>query len=241
MPGPIQKPPNLKVPVPSELLQVGFPSRLMYEGVPMARNATRANEKGGYTGYYRCPTYRHTNCPARLLITIPDNWTPKLPVQTALTRDHDPATCDSRVFNAPAKISAVHRQDLRQDMKLSAAAKAISDVTKSATTIANEVMADFNQKYASTAYDFLTDKQLKKIVYTERQHEFADIDSMIRSFPLANVSEDDVRLFLLFNLEYSAASKGEKIEKMIGWGHPDAIWLTQQGPRSYFFDATFKV
>ena len=130
---------------------------------------------------------------------------------------------------------------MREEMKSSAAAKAISDVTKSASTIAAEVISEFNRTYTGIAYDYVTDKQLKKIVHTERQHEFADIDSMIRSFPLANVSEDDVRLFLLFNLEYSAATKGEKIEKMIGWGHPDAIWLTQQGPRSYFFDATFKV
>ena len=32
-----------------------------------------------------------------------------------------------------------------------------------------------------------------------------------------------------------------KMERIIGWGHPDLIWELSHGPAHLFFDGTFKV
>jgi hypothetical protein len=76
-------------------------------------------------------------------------------------------------------------------------------------------------------------------VYRIRQKEYADWDSQIQTFPLCFFDpEKDARLFLQFNLNVNIDNE---LQKVIGWAHPDLIFLTGHGRCNVFLDCTFKV
>ena len=76
-------------------------------------------------------------------------------------------------------------------------------------------------------YERLRMDQLKSIVQRTRRGEFADWEGVISSFPLLHCADDDERLFLQFNVNVNIK---QKIEKLIGFAHPDLIHRLKYGP-----------
>lgn len=86
----------------------------------------------------------------------------------------------------------------------------------------------------------LTIDQMKSIVYHIRHVEWGSWEGTIKSSPYMFVSDVDHRQFLQFDL-YFHNQKTLSNERMIGWAHPDLIFLVQGGPVNIFIDCTFKV
>lgn len=82
--------------------------------------------------------------------------------------------------------------------------------------------------------------QIKSIVYHIRHIEWGSWEGIIKSSPYMFVSDVDHRMFLQFDL-YFNNPKTCSAERMIGWAHPDLIFLLQGGPVNIFIDCTFKV
>ena len=66
------------------------------------------------------------------------------------------------------------------------------------------------------AYDGLRTDQLKSLIQRTRRGEYADWEVIIISHPLVNCGDDE-RLFLQFNVNVNI---GDKLQKLIGFGHP---------------------
>jgi hypothetical protein len=78
--------------------------------------------------------------------------------------------------------------------------------------------------------------QLKSLVQRTRRGEYADWEGVISSFPLANCDDLDERLFLQFN---TSVNIDQKLQKLVGFGHPDLIHNLKYGPVHLFVDCTF--
>jgi hypothetical protein len=85
-------------------------------------------------------------------------------------------------------------------------------------------------------YEGLKKDQLKSLVQRTRRGEIADWEGLITSFPLVNCSDCDERLFLQFNVNVNIA---QKMQKLIGFSHPDLIHNLKYGPVHLFVDCTF--
>ena len=124
-------------------------------------------------------------------------------------------------------------------MKAWIAENAVTRVTVSATTLANECLEFFLQKYIHQAVNALTISQLSGLVYRSRSKEFYDWESIIQSHPLVHCSDTDERLFLQFNANICVG--GDMMQKIIGWAHPDILFHCQNYPMNLFIDCTFHV
>ena len=85
----------------------------------------------------------------------------------------------------------------------------------------------------------MTRNQLRDYVYHVRRREFQDWETAIRSPPLSQVSSADQRLFLRFMADVHIEATGE-LSRMIGWGHPQLLFLTKCGALNMFIDCTFR-
>lgn len=130
--------------------------------------------------------------------------------------------------------------DARPMMKSMAEFKALHMPSLSANEIARAVMdecvAKFNEEGQS--FDFLTIDDMRKLVYYVRNREHGEWEAEIASWPTANCSTTDERMFLQFNLTVNIEDKAEKI---IGWGHPDLIEKAKYENLNVFIDCTFAV
>ena len=82
----------------------------------------------------------------------------------------------------------------------------------------------------------MTEEQMRTLVNRVRTKEFHDWENKMSQASLHFVSEVSAKPFLhaLINIH-------GKMFKFVGWGHPELIWLTKQGPVNPFFDCTFKI
>ena len=111
--------------------------------------------------------------------------------------------------------------DIKGKMKARAEALAVEDVSKSAISLSQSVMEEFENKFVGMAVKMLTITQLKKVIYAARGSEFKDWENAIQCYPLGTCSTEDERSFLQFYL--TVLIHGE-LEKVIGWGHPDLLF-----------------
>ena len=79
---------------------------------------------------------------------------------------------------------------------------------------------------------------LESFIYHTRQKSHGDYDKLISSPPLVYASDEDTRLFLQFNLTVNV--DGE-LHRIIGWAHPQLVFLTRDGRLNTFVDCTFKI
>ena len=91
---------------------------------------------------------------------------------------------------------------------------------------------------AEVAHEGLRTDQLKSLVQRARRGEYADWEGVISSCPLANCNDNDGRLFLQFNVNVNI---GQKLQKLIGFGHPELLHNLKYGPVHLFVDCTFFV
>jgi MULE transposase domain len=73
---------------------------------------------------------------------------------------------------------------------------------------------------------------------TRTQFTGGDVFRAIESIPARNVSCDDCRDFLQFNVAYT---RNGKLQRYIGFGHPDLTRLLRYPKITLFIDGTFKV
>ena len=87
-------------------------------------------------------------------------------------------------------------------------------------------------------YNSLTTNQMQSLVHRVRHKEFQNWESLISSAPLVFCADNDRRMFLQFNVNINIK---EKMEKIIGWAHPDLKWIARSSGLNLFVDCTFKV
>ena len=80
--------------------------------------------------------------------------------------------------------------------------------------------------------------QIEQHTYRVRQKAFKDWESLIRSPPLVYAETNDIRSFLQFSLTSVIA---DELRTMVGWAHPDLIFLLKGAPVNLFVDCTFKM
>ena len=129
--------------------------------------------------------------------------------------------------------------DIGPEMKAWIAENAVTRVTVSATTLANECLDFFLEKYIHQAVNALSISQLSGLVYRSRSKEFYDWESIIQSHPLVHCGDTDERLFLQFNTNIHVG--GDQMQKIIGWGHPEILFHCQSYAMNLFIDCTFHV
>jgi hypothetical protein len=76
------------------------------------------------------------------------------------------------------------------------------------------------------------------LIYHTRHNEFNSWEGQIHSFPLVFVTDNDTRHFLQFDIRVNVKEHG--MQRIIGWGHPELIFLLKNGPVNTFIDCTFK-
>ena len=64
--------------------------------------------------------------------------------------------------------------DIKGKMKARAVALAVEDVSKSAISLSQSVMEEFENKFVGMAVKMLTITQLKKVIYAARGSDFKD-------------------------------------------------------------------
>ena len=90
---------------------------------------------------------------------------------------------------------AVGIKDARSEMHTLAQNKAIKELFKTASEIADEVLEETQQQYKGEAVRLLKKEQLQQIVYAAKTKEHETMQARIQSYPLANVADDDERFF----------------------------------------------
>lgn len=88
------------------------------------------------------------------------------------------------------------------------------------------------------AIQTLNDAQIRGLVYQARVKNVGEWYMAIQQHPLRSCSAVDERPFLQFVL--NANIDGE-MHNIIGWGHPELIFLLKFGPCPIFLDCTFSV
>jgi hypothetical protein len=117
--------------------------------------------------------------------------------------------------------------------------RALTEISMPAKRIASSVMEDTKQQHNGKAFKGLDVHQMEQLVYRARHKEFRDWESQIESFPLCYFDPGkDHRFFLQFNMSVNVDNE---LQKIIGWAHPDLIFLTAHGACNLFLDCTFKV
>jgi hypothetical protein len=126
--------------------------------------------------------------------------------------------------------------DARGEMKAECERMAMCEVLKSSIVIANEIVDATVLKYAEVPYEGLRIDQLKGLVQRVRKAEFADWEGIISAPPLRQCSDYDERLFLQFN---ASVNIDQKLQKIIGFAHPDLMNNLKFGKVHLFADCTF--
>lgn len=194
-----------------------------------------------WKGRYRCSIYRSrqgNGCKSTIRVTFNATAEQKIIVDASLAAHtcqqtisiHSPV--DETVRFLPCK--GVH--DARKEMKAKCEELALSELQKSSIVIANEVLAATASKYMDTPYEGLRMDQLRSLVQRTRRGEFADWEGVIASYPLVNCADTDERLFLQFNVNVNV---DQKLQKLIGFAHPDLLCNLKHGPVHLFVDCTF--
>ena len=90
--------------------------------------------------------------------------------------------------------------------------------------------------YSEVPYEGMLTNQLKTLVQRTRRGEHADWEGAISMYPLVKCDDHDDRLFLQFNANVNIA---QKLQKLLGFGHPDLIHNLKYCPVHLFVDCTF--
>jgi hypothetical protein len=198
-----------------------------YQGFDYTIKQRRENKVSNFwTGLYRCKHHRKGCKSALKIIARLDKNFEIIPQGAAHTCFVQPNCNVDRVI------------DITGEMKELTEQKALQNVKLTASEIGHQVQKEMETKYDSIPTQKLTIPQMKSLVYRSKGAEFRDWENAVQNYPLSTCSFDDERLFLQF---YLTVRIGTSLEKIIGWGHPDLIFLTKYGPVNLFVDCTFKV
>jgi hypothetical protein len=201
-----------------------------YETYDYTIKQRRENQNSNtWSGMYRCKSHR-AGCKKTLKIIVG----PLIDTQIILSGPEH--TCKQSALDKRNGITSVI--DITGEMKELTEKKALENVNLTANEIGYQVQKEMESKYHSFPTHNLTIPQMKSLVYRAKGSEFRDWENAIQNYPLSTCSSDDERLFLQF---YLTVRIGNSLEKIIGWGHPDLIFLTKYGPVNLFTDCTFKV
>ena len=196
------------------------------------------NSEGETTYRYRCPKYRSTTCKASLSLFVKLNDEGKLLAEPRIHLSQDHTTCQDE-----EKLSKRSRQDikiidLREAMKLRVEELVIAEPTLGARTVATRVMQEIKDEHKGEAFEFLTIDQMRSQVYEYKKLEYGNWNGIIKHSKLYYCSDDDERPFLQFHFGFPLDGVWRE---MLGWGHPDLIFLLKSGDHHIFIDCTFSV
>jgi hypothetical protein len=206
-----------------------LPSTVTYRGFTYTVKKREINKKAQPYGTYRCSGYRRTACPATLKITVLYAVNGTKPVYES-NREH---TCSLRRRTDESSVV-----DLKSEMKTEIVKQSIEQVSVPAKIVANQVLDNFKQAYAGQAFTGLNTVQLEQMVYRARKKEYSDWEALVQSPPLCYFAPKiDHRLFFQF---INTINLDNTVQKIVGWAHPDLLFLTMHGLQNLFVDCTFK-
>ena len=144
-------------------------------------------------------------------------------------------TCDVKLCPVSAGI-----KDVTDEMLADISNRATIQCTASAIDLANEVRMEFEKIYDGSPVVLLNLQQLQSAVYRSRTKGFSDWGSQIRQYPLAfcDPQQSNPKLFSRFMLDIVLDGK---IVKIVGWAHPNLLFLLRDGRSPLFIDGTFRV
>jgi hypothetical protein len=118
--------------------------------------------------------------------------------------------------------------------------EAITQVAKPVSTLLLEILDHFNNdpRYKGRPVTRLSREQIRSKIYAVRAKEFSNLDGIVTQPPMSLCGGADERNFIRFSLNFFS---NDAQQKLIGWGHPDLIWLCRSGPVNLFVDCTFKM
>jgi hypothetical protein len=212
------------------------------KGLPYVLKDKRpgVNAKGETVFRYRCQKWKSTACKAALSLYV------KLDANDCLLEGTEPQIRDGKEHTAcqdDEKLSKRAREDikildLREDMKHRVEEIVLAQPMLGARTVATQVMEEIKRDHKGEAFEFLTIDQMKSQVYEFKKLEYGNWNGIIKHSKLFYCNEDDERPFLQFHFGFPL--DGEWRE-MLGWGHPDLIFLLKSGDHNIFVDCTFSV
>lgn len=172
------------------------------------------------TKYYICNKYKTKNCQARLIVA-----------SDGTVKSKNEHTCVTE--NLYQEI------DVREEMKRYLEVQCTKDLSILPTKLWEQAITEMNNAHAN--HPLITiNKQyaINHINYIRRRIHGGDDYRAIETSPICNISDNDKRMFLQFNIYYSFNNTARRI---IGFGHPDLIRLLNYPSISLFIDGTFKV
>ena len=93
--------------------------------------------------------------------------------------------------------------------------------------------------FIGRALTMLSIDQIKTLINNIQHTELGSWEGRVKSAPLCFVTDDDSRLFLQFDLTYTPSDPNDGLQRMLGWAHPQLIFLLRSGPLNLFIDCTF--
>lgn len=170
--------------------------------------------------YYSCKKYKVYKCPARLIVR--QNGT------VVIKNEHTCENDDNYI-----KI------DVREEMKTFIERECIKDFSILPTTIWENAVKEMIKVHENNPISMLGKSYaINHIKYIRGNAHGTDDYRKIKKIPICNVSENDTRKFLQFNMFLSHNNSAVRI---VGFGHPDLIRLLCYPSISLFIDGTFKV
>lgn len=76
-------------------------------------------------------------------------------------------------------------------------------------------------------------------VYAARSKEFGTWEALVRAYPLNSIVSSDARRFFKFQLVFE--EEDGTYSMLLGWAHPQLLFLFRHGPVNLFIDCTFRV
>ena len=181
--------------------------------------------------YYKCKHARTFKCTRTLKLTLNLQTNEVLKNYDSGNGVHYCQVRDQIEANVPL--------NLHEDMKIKVHEEALKEGNLSALEIAKHVLNFFQAKYSGRLILLLTLDQMISQVYRVRSLEYGSWEGQIKSKPLMYANDNDTRLFLQFDLELNLDNLG--LQRIIGWAHPDLVFLLKNGPVNTFIDCTFRV
>ena len=217
-------------------INIHAPSSFGLDGNKFSRKEKpKFNMKTGeWITYYNCALRRSTNCKAHGKISVKVDNDGKLINKEFVYPEADfPHTCRN-IVATDCKMDII---DVRESMKSLMENLISADPTTGAIEMSHQVLTQICEvKYKGQPTIFLTIDQLQRLYYRIKQKMYENWDSIINTPPLCFNADDDPRLFVAF--QYNMNIEGQ-MQRIMGWGNSDLIFLLKSGEKNMFFDATF--
>jgi hypothetical protein len=208
----------------------GSEGSFTFQGYTYQRKDTQMRKGGIITCYYVCAHHKAKKCTKNCSVKFhPDG-------NMEYVYNDGEHLCTNAAVIQSGRFAVI---DLQQSMRAEVSSLAVQQPQARPKDLAVKVLQDTQADHSEEMVKLLDVNQLCKEVYNARAEVFGTSwEGAIKSAPLINPSDTDDRLFLQFDAEWAACDK--TFQRILGWAHPDLVFLLKTGPLNAFVDCTFK-